>query len=175
MTPRTITKFATTSALFAAAALAAGCANDGSTALSTASVAPDKVAAAPRVDPACVTLASQIDTLRKEGAVERLEKAAAGKTASVQVKRTSLAKQAELNKANADFQTKCGPQMPKAQTAQAAPAAALAAAPGAAAQVAPVAATATQAATTAATAAATSQAKSAATAAVTKAAVKAAQ
>lgn len=167
MTPRTIKKFATTSALFALAAFGGGCANDGSNGLSTASVAPEKVAvAAPKVDPACVSLASQIDTLRKEGAVERLEKAAAGKTSSVQVKRASLAKQAELNKANADFQAKCGPQMPKAQTAQAAPAAA---------QVAPVAATATTAATNAATAAATQQAKSAATAAVTKAAVKAAQ
>ena len=125
MTPRTIT----TSALFALAAFSAGCANDGSNALSTASVAPDKVAQAPKVDPACVSLASQIDTLRKEGAVERLEKAAEGKTSSVQVKRASLAKQAELNKANADFQAKCGPQMPKAQTAQAAPQAAPAAAP----------------------------------------------
>lgn len=162
MTPRTFTKFATTSALFAIAALAAGCAADGSGALSTASVAPEKVAAAPKVDPACVSLATQIDSLRTEGTVERLEKAAAGKTSSVQVKRASLAKQAELNKANADFQAKCGPQMPKAQTAQAAPAAA---------QVAPVAAAATSAATTAAT----QQAKSAATAAVTKAAVKAAQ
>ena len=104
------------------AALLAGCANDGNSALSTASVAPDKVAMAQKVDPQCVSLTSQIDTLRKEGAVERLEKAAAGKGKSVQVKRESLAKQAELNKANADFQAKCGPKMPQAQTAQAAPA-----------------------------------------------------
>ncbi|MEQ1651044.1 MAG: hypothetical protein ABL897_01000 [Hyphomicrobium sp.] len=129
MTPRTLG----TMALFAMAAMAAGCANDGS-ALSTASVAPDKVAQAPKVDPACATLASQIDGLRKEGAVERLEQAATGKGKSVQVQRTSLAKQAELNKANADFQAKCGPKLP--QTAQAAPAAA---------QVAPVAAAAASA------------------------------
>lgn len=139
-------------AILALAALSGGCANDGS-GLATASVAPDKVALAPKVDPVCASLASQIDTLRKEGTVDRLEKAAAGKTANVQVKRTSLAKQAELNKANADFQTKCGPQLPKAQTAQAAPAAAIAGA-----QSAPVAA-----------ATATQQVKAAATAAVTAA------
>ena len=141
-------------AILALAALSGGCANDGS-GLATASVAPDKVALAPKVDPVCASLASQIDTLRKEGTVERLERAAAGKTANVQVKRTSLAKQAELNKANADFQTKCGPQMPKAQTAQAAPAAAIAAA-----QSAPLAAAASTA---------TQQVKAAATAAVTAA------
>lgn len=105
--------------------LAGGCAQNGSP-LQTASVAPDKMAATaqPKVDPACASLASQIDTLRKEGAVERLEKAATGKTASVQVKRASLVKQAELNKANADFQTRCGPQLLRPQSAQAAPAAA---------------------------------------------------
>jgi hypothetical protein len=144
-------RFATTYAAAAVAGLlGAGCANDGN--LSTAGISPEKTAAqqAAKVDPACVTLASQIDTLRKEGAVERLEKAAEGKGSNVQVKRTSLAKQAELNKANADFQMKCGPKIP-AQTAQAAPAAP--AATAAAAQVAPVAASNTQAATaTAATA-----------------------
>ena len=41
----------------------------------------------------------------------------AGKSANVQVKRASLAKQAELNKANSDFQAKCGPPIPRAQTA----------------------------------------------------------
>lgn len=157
MTPR----FIITSISIACAALVAGCANDGGTALSTASVAPEKVALAPRVDPACVTLASHIDTLHKEGTVDRLEKAAAGKTASVQVKRTALAKQAELNKANADYQAKCGPQLPAAQTAQAAPASA---------QVAPIAAAATSAAAGQAKTVATSAAKSAATTAA-KAAV----
>jgi hypothetical protein len=108
-------------ALAAVSAMAAGCSNSA-TPLSTASVAPDKVAAAPRIDPACATLASQIDNLRADGTVERLEKAADGKSSSVQVKRASLAKQAELNKANADFQAKCGPAIPRAQTATVAPA-----------------------------------------------------
>lgn len=120
------------------AALTAGCSADGGTALSTASVAPDKVAAV-KIDPVCLSLASQIDSLRAEGSVDRLEKAAAGKSSNVQVKRTSLAKQAELNKANADFQAKCGPKIPAAQTAHSAV--------PAAAHVAPVATTAAAATT----------------------------
>lgn len=124
----TVRKILISSALFLGAMAAGGCAVDGAgNPLTTSAViAPEKMAAA-KIDPACATLTSQIDTLRKEGAVERLEKAAEGKGQSVQVKRASLAKQAELNKANADFQAKCGPQMPKAQSAQAAPAAAAAA------------------------------------------------
>jgi mRNA-degrading endonuclease toxin of MazEF toxin-antitoxin module len=111
-----------TSVVLTCAALAAGCA-DGNNFLSTASVAPaaTKVAAAPKVDPACVALAGQIDTLRKDAGVERLEKAATGKGANVQVKRATLAKQTELNKANSEFQSKCGPAIPMQQSAQAAP------------------------------------------------------
>lgn len=120
MTPRILTILS----MMTVAALGAGCSADGGTTLATASVAPEKVATAPKIDPICVSLASQIDGLRKEGTVERLEQAAAGKSASVQVKRASLAKQAELNKANADFQAKCGPKIPAAQTAQVAPGAA---------------------------------------------------
>jgi hypothetical protein len=142
MTPRIFTTFS----LLALAAAAAGCAADSAT-LSTASVAPDKIVQAQKIDPACLALSSQIDTLRNEGAVERLEKAAAGKTSSVQVKRSSLAKQAELNKAYAEFQAKCGPKIPSAQTAQVTP--------PASAQVAPVAAANTANQVTAAAAAAT--------------------
>lgn len=123
----------------AIALIAGGCANDGT--LTTAAInsaSPTAAKTASSVDPACTTLASQIDSLRKEGAVEGLEKAAAGKGASVKVKREALAKQAELNRANAEFQTKCGPKIPSQQAAQAAPAAPAAAT--AAAQVAPVAA-----------------------------------
>jgi hypothetical protein len=119
------------------AALALGaCAGDSMPNLfQTASVAPpaeQTAAAAPprtsRVDPACVTLAGQIDGLRKEGTIERLEKVAAGKGDNVQVKRTSLAKQAELNKANAEFQAKCGPRIPQQAAAPAVPAPIVAAA-----------------------------------------------
>lgn len=139
MTPRILTSLSVT----ALAVLAAGCSADGN-ALSTASVAPEKTVVANKVDPICVSLASQIDSLRNEGSVGRLEKAAEGKTSNVQVKRTSLAKQAELNKANADFQMRCGPKIPAAQTAQTvAPAAATPAAhTTTTAQAAPVATTA---------------------------------
>lgn len=122
------------------AALALGaCAGDSMPNMfQTASVAPPSeqtatAAATPRVsriDPACVTLAGQIETLRKDGSIERLEKVAAGKGDSVQVKRASVAKQAELNKANAEFQTKCGPRLPQQASAPTpAPAMVAAAAP----------------------------------------------
>ncbi len=114
MTPRILNVLS----VMALAALAGGCAAGGNGSLSTASVEADKAAMAQKVDPVCVALSSQIDALRSEGAVERLEKAAAGKSSSVQVKRSSLAKQAELNKTYADFQAKCGPRLPAAQAAQ---------------------------------------------------------
>lgn len=95
--------------------LAAGCANDGSplmgSNLTTSSIAP---AAGPKVDPACVALTARIDALRKEGFVEGVEKASTGKTTSVTVKRASLAKMTELDKANAEFQAKCATISPAA-------------------------------------------------------------
>ena len=103
-----------TLALVAAGGLAAaGCA-DGSTGLmSTASLGTATAnpaiagAASPKSDPACVALTARIDAIRKDGVVDRAEKAATGKTTTVSVKRESLAKLAELDKANAEFQAKC--------------------------------------------------------------------
>ena len=124
----------------ALAALAGGCANDGggnffsngfSTGALNDSVKP--VAAKPAVDPVCVSMASNIEKLRQDGTVDRLEKAADGKTSDVKVKRASLVTQAQLNKANSDFIAKCGPNLPKSTVAAAAPVAAPAAAPVAAA------------------------------------------
>lgn len=63
--------------------------------------------AKPAVDPACASLASRIEALRKEGVVERVEAASKGKGATVSVKRASLGQIAELEKANADFQARC--------------------------------------------------------------------
>ncbi|MFM9938805.1 MAG: hypothetical protein ACKVP7_04835 [Hyphomicrobiaceae bacterium] len=111
-------------AMVAALALGA-CSSDGLLGGATTTAAlPEK----PKVDPACVTLASQIDTLRKDGVADRVAEAAKGKGATVSVKRDSLAKVAELNKANADFQAKCGTVAP---TTAATPAVAPAAAPAA--------------------------------------------
>lgn len=71
------------------------------------------VAAAPKVDPACYTLAQRIETLRRDGLTERLEKAATGKSSTVSVKRASLQQAAELDKANAEFQARCTPFGPR--------------------------------------------------------------
>lgn len=103
--------------------LSAGCASEGNllgSSLTTSSVAPVADAtktAAPRVDPACVALTARIDGLRKEGFVQGVEKASAGKSSSVTVKRASLAKMTELEKANAEFQAKCSTLVPPQQTA----------------------------------------------------------
>ncbi len=111
----------------------AGCSSDSGlfgSSLTTQSIGTNanatQVAATPKVDPACYSLSQKIETLRKEGITERLEKASVGKTSNVSVKRTSLAQAAELDKANAEFQAKCsafGPR-PAQTTAQIAPGAA---------------------------------------------------
>jgi hypothetical protein len=68
----------------------------------------------PKVDPACVSLASRIDALRKEGISEKIEKAAAKKYKMTQ---TDLNKADQLTKANADFQFRCSTIMPKSASA----------------------------------------------------------
>jgi hypothetical protein len=109
-------------------ALALGaCAND----TLVGGLAPQPTTAAlppkPAVDPACTTLASRIDALRKDGVVDRVEAAAKGKGSTVKVKRDSLAQIAELEKANLEFQAKCS-TVPRAAAASP-PAKAAAAAP----------------------------------------------
>jgi len=94
----------------------AGCASDGGL-FSTGSLSgepePVKVAQT-RVDPACVTLTSQIDALRKEGVAEKVEKASQKKH---KLTNAELAKVDQLNKANAEFQSKCSTLSPT-QSAQ---------------------------------------------------------
>lgn len=87
----------------------AGCANDGSLALSTGSIANDdaKLTKAQRVDPQCVALMARIDELRKEGTPGRLAKVAEGKSKTASVKREALARMSELDNANSQFQQKC--------------------------------------------------------------------
>ena len=105
-----LTKHLSLTALSLAAALALGaCANDGALLGTGATAAlPER----PKVDPACAPLAAKIDDLRRDGVAERVEQAAAGKGTTVSVKRDSLAKVAELNKANAEFQQKCSAYSP---------------------------------------------------------------
>lgn len=96
------------SALLAATGLAGGCANDGGVlgdSLTTSSVSTAEKA--PKVDPQCVALMSKIDALRKEGTPERIEKVSTGKGRTVSVKRESLQRITELDKTNAEFQSRC--------------------------------------------------------------------
>jgi hypothetical protein len=110
-------------ALLAAAAFAGGCANDGDFlggSLTTASIEP-AAKAQPVVDPQCVALMSKIDTLRKEGTPERIEKVAAGKSKTAVVKRDALQRITELDKANAEFQSRCSTLTSSQRAAAAAP------------------------------------------------------
>lgn len=103
-----------------AAVALAGCSNSGTlTPVSTASVGGSATAPAVKTDPACVTLASQIDGLRTDGIAEKVEKAAAKK---YKMKPADLTQADQLNKANAEFQLKCAPNIPRPATAQATPA-----------------------------------------------------
>jgi hypothetical protein len=87
----------------------AGCASDGSDNIFTTGALGTQ-AAAPEVDPVCVTLASRIETLRKEGIADKIEKAAAKKYKMTQA---DLTKADQLTKANADFQFRCSTIMPR--------------------------------------------------------------
>ena len=93
--------------------MAAGCAQNGTLLtgdLNTSSI--DQQAAAqatPKANPLCLTLASQIEALNKDGIPEKVAKAAAKK---YRLKNTDLAKADELNKANTEFQTKCSDYPP---------------------------------------------------------------
>jgi hypothetical protein len=98
----------------AAAALVCGCSANGGLDLSTASISPQQA----KADPICVSLASQINSLKADGTIDKLEQAADGKTSKVSIKRTALQKQAELNKAYEQFQTRCGPPAPSQAAAQ---------------------------------------------------------
>lgn len=89
---------------------------------------------AQKIDPACGNLALDIDTLRRDGVADKIEKAAAKKYT---MKAADLAKANQLNKANAEFQARCS-TLPRtaAQPASAAPAATTAPAAAAAAKAA---------------------------------------
>lgn len=125
--------------LLGAAMAVGGCAADGTSLLTTGSLAgtETKVAeSSQRISPECMSLMAKIQELRQEGTPERIEKISTGKSSTVSIKRAALAKLTELDKANVEFQMKCSKLAPTATTAMAAPAtnAAAAAAPAASAQ-----------------------------------------
>jgi hypothetical protein len=82
---------------------------------------PTATAASSKIDPQCYSLAQRIDVLRKEGVSDRIEKASVGKSATVAVKRASLAQAAELDKANSEFQARCSTLGPRPIQSAAAP------------------------------------------------------
>jgi hypothetical protein len=97
----------------------AGCAQDGTLltgSLNTASI--DQTQQQPKQNPLCVTLASQIEALNKEGVSAKLSKAAAKK---YKLKQSDLAKADELNKANGEFQAKCSEYPPAPVVAETEP------------------------------------------------------
>src|ERR687896_151150 len=104
-----LTKLRAPGALLIGAMALAGCANNGLLGGSNFSTA--SVPETPKVDPACVMLTSQIETLRKEGIADKVEKAAAKK---YKMMVADLVKADQLNKANAEFQLKCSSITPKA-------------------------------------------------------------
>jgi hypothetical protein len=115
----------------------AGCAGDGSdsflntgfTGFTTGALGTETAAAEPKVDPGCVSLASRIETLRKEGVADKIEKAAAKKYKMTQA---DLTKADQLTKANADFQFRCSTIMPRTVAASPPPPPGLGPAPKAA-------------------------------------------
>lgn len=99
----------------------AGCAGDPTTdLLTTASIAKPAPSQAhpyePAFDPACPGLKSKITSIRAEGTPGRVHKVATGKTKIVRIKRASIAKVAELDRLNAEFQAKCS-KLPAQKTA----------------------------------------------------------
>jgi len=117
-----INRAAATTLVLASVALA-GCAGDGGmeNLFTTGSLGTQtqSAAAEQKIDPACVTLASRIETLRREGVGEKLEKAAAKKYKLTQA---DLTKADQLAKADADFQSRCSTIVMKSAGAYPSPA-----------------------------------------------------
>lgn len=113
---------------FAMAAMLAGCASDDSSIFGGTALTTSAIDEKTKVDPACVALSAKIDALRQDGVSDRAAQAAAtGKSSTVSVKRASLTQLAELDRTNAEFQSKCstlGPRPMPATAATPAPAAA---------------------------------------------------
>ena len=109
---------ASSQVLVLAGLLLAGCAADGSNNLFTTGAlgtAETAAASEPKVDPACVSLVSRIEGLRKEGVADKIEKAAAKK---YKMTNSDLAKADQLTKANAEFQLRCSTITPRPMSAQ---------------------------------------------------------
>jgi hypothetical protein len=117
-----IYKRASSQALVLAGVLLAGCAMEGSDGIFTTGSltgGTQTAAADAKADPACTTLASRIEALRKDGIPDKIEKAAAKRYKMTQA---DLGKADQLTKANAEFQARCSTVRAAPVTAEAAPA-----------------------------------------------------
>ena len=88
-------------------ALLAGCAGGGNNILTTGAIgdqAKTAKASEPNVNPTCISLATRIDGLRREGIAEKIEKASVKKYKMTQ---GDFVKADQLIKANAEFQIQC--------------------------------------------------------------------
>ena len=94
------------SALVLAGVLLAGCAMEGNDGIFTTGslTGGPQTAGAEKSDPVCMSLASRIETLRKEGIPAKIEKAAAKRYKMTQA---DLGKADQLTKTNAEFQARC--------------------------------------------------------------------
>ena len=92
------------SALVLAGVLLAGCAEGSDSLFTTGSLTGGPMASETKADPACMTLASRIAALRKDGIPDKIEKAAAKRYKMTQA---DLNKADQLTKANAEFQARC--------------------------------------------------------------------
>lgn len=125
---------ASSKALVLAGVMLAGCAGDNNDGLfTTGALGTQQTAAAPepKVDPACMTLASRIDGLRKEGIADKIEKAAAKK---YKMTAADLTKADLLTKTSAEFQLRCSTVAPTTAALSSTPAAPRPATPKAAAK-----------------------------------------
>ncbi len=109
---------ASSQALVLGALLLAGCAEGGDNILTGSLTGPTADA---KADPACVTLASRIETLRKEGIADKIEKAAARR---YKLTKSDLGKADQLTKTSAELQARCSSVPPGKTTAEAPPPAA---------------------------------------------------
>jgi len=98
-------------ALVLAGFVLAGCSGEGTDGLFTTGSLTGAPAAAPepKVDPVCVSLVSRIETLRKEGIADKIEKAAAKR---YKLTNADLNKADQLTKASADLQLRCATLTP---------------------------------------------------------------
>ncbi|MGF1651576.1 MAG: hypothetical protein ACFCUN_14120 [Hyphomicrobiaceae bacterium] len=95
--------FARLTAVVCVGVASAACSTDG--VLTTSSVPP--AIEAPRADPVCQALAADIDRIRSDGTIGRLQEASTGRTTTVSVKREALARLAEFDRLNSDYRAKC--------------------------------------------------------------------